>query len=207
MLTRRRQQKGAVLYETLLSLPILLLLIFLGIKGMLLGYRALVLQYAAGQAVRKLALGVCDGPKANGVGLPDLSVPNDITNVPTCRGAGSAEVKRATYAYDYARYVAYRFGLTLQTSGSGSNYLSACILPLGDTNLISNCKGSDHRLTGVGLPAGVTATFGVLQLRTQSGIRVPSLRSSSDGPITGFDGSSTSEIRAIAIARIERLNS
>lgn len=202
MFLRIRRQKGAVLYETLLSLPILLMLIFLGIKGMVLGYRALVLQYAAGQAVRKLAIGICDGPKL----ASDLSSILNVAETTTCSGSGTAQVQRGTYAYEYARVVAWRFGLKLERAASAPNRLRACVLELGDGDLVSSCNGGAHIIRGVPQPTGNTPRYGVLQLRTDSGLGGLRLSSSESisGPISGFDGRGTSELRALAIARIER---
>jgi hypothetical protein len=194
------------MYETVLSLPLLLVLIFVGIQLMVTGYRSVVLQFAASQGVRRLALGICDGPKLNddGGSVLNPTLP-DTSDCPA--GTTNAQEARARYAYDYARLVAARFGLRTASIPTEKNYAAACVLPLSDGRLAdvagSPCIGLGASVfDGVPGQVGSNAPIGALQIRTSTGIGIfRALKSAG----TDFRNQQRDYIWAFAIARMERI--
>jgi hypothetical protein len=194
------------MYEAVLSLPLLLVLIFVGIQLMVTGYRSVVLQYAASLGVRQLALGICNGPSLSPDGGSVLNP--ELAPTSTCpAGTTNAQQARATYAYNYTRLVAARFGLRTSSNPLVENYAAACVLPLNDDRL-ADTTGSPCVGLGVsifdGVPGQVTnnAPIGVIQIRTRTGIGIfRALKTVG----TEFRNQQRDYLWAFAIARMERI--
>lgn len=119
-----RDQKGGLYVEATVIIPVLILTILAGIEIMMISYKAAGLEYVTSQAIRKLALGICQ--EVGGV---------ETTACPA--GTTDPKVRRAEYALEYANLLANRFGLNILSGTSIKPGVHVCISEV--TSSSSNC--------------------------------------------------------------------